>query len=156
MTSYIGIIHKDTRSDYGISFPDFPGCVSAGSDLDEVRRMGQEALAFHIEGMLADDEPVPAPSSLEEVMRHANNRSGVAVLVDAPAMPDKAIRVNVTLPERLLKRIDAVAENRSRFLARAAEREISLAAGSSARPGAARRKQAGRAARSDRHKKRRV
>ncbi len=37
MRNYIGLIHKDADSDYGASFPDFPGLVTAGTDLDDAR-----------------------------------------------------------------------------------------------------------------------
>lgn len=43
MTSYVGLLRKDAASDYGVEFPDFPGCVTAGRDLDEARRMAVEA-----------------------------------------------------------------------------------------------------------------
>jgi len=124
MADYIAIIHKDKDSAYGVSFPEFPGCVAAGDDLDEARRMTEEALALHIEGLEEDGEAIPAPSSLETIMEDANNRAGVAVLVPAPETEDKILRANVTLPESLLRRIDAVADNRSRFLAKAAERAL--------------------------------
>ena len=52
MSQYIGLIHKDADSDYGVSFPDFPGAVTAGSTLDEARAMAEEALPFHIDGMI--------------------------------------------------------------------------------------------------------
>lgn len=81
MGQYIALIHKDADSDYGVSFPDFPGCISAGSTLDEARAMGAEALAMHIEGLLEDGEAVPEPSSLEAIMRDPDNRDGVAVLI---------------------------------------------------------------------------
>jgi predicted RNase H-like HicB family nuclease len=45
---YIAHLHKDRKSDFGVSFPDFPGCVAAGRTLEEARRMAIEALAFHI------------------------------------------------------------------------------------------------------------
>ena len=61
MASYIGIIHKDADSDFGVSFPDFPGCVTAGKTLDEAGRMAQDALAGHIAGMVEDGESIPAP-----------------------------------------------------------------------------------------------
>jgi predicted RNase H-like HicB family nuclease len=51
---YIGIVHKDEASDFGISFPDFPGCISAGRTLEETVVMGREALEGHI-GLMADD-----------------------------------------------------------------------------------------------------
>ena len=47
MRQYIALIHKDTDSDYGVSFPDVPGCVTAGLDLDDARSMAEEALALH-------------------------------------------------------------------------------------------------------------
>jgi predicted RNase H-like HicB family nuclease len=81
MTNYIGIIHKEIGSDYGVSFPDFPGCITAGRDLDEARAMAPEALAFHVEGMLEDGEPIPHPSTFEEAMQDPINRDGVAVWV---------------------------------------------------------------------------
>jgi predicted RNase H-like HicB family nuclease len=78
-------IRKDADSDYGISFPDFPGAISASSDPDEARKMAAEALAFHLEGLAADGVVAPEPSSLEEVMSVADNTDGIAVLVEAVA-----------------------------------------------------------------------
>jgi predicted RNase H-like HicB family nuclease len=48
---YIAYLHKDKNSDYGVSFPDFPGCVTAGSSLEDARSKAAEALAFHVAGM---------------------------------------------------------------------------------------------------------
>jgi predicted RNase H-like HicB family nuclease len=81
MTSYIGIVHKDKDSDFSVAFPDFPGCVTAGRDLSELKRMAEEALAFHIEGMLEDGEIIPEPSSLEAIMGDPDNSDGVPILV---------------------------------------------------------------------------
>ena len=50
MRQYVGLIHKEEKSDYSVPFPDFPGCVSAAASLDEARAMAEEALAFHVEG----------------------------------------------------------------------------------------------------------
>ncbi len=97
MTQYIALIHKEPTSDYGVSFPDFPGCISAGVTLDEARAMGGEALTLHVEGMIEDGEQLPRPSSLEEIMSDPLNREAVAVLIDAPAEAERSIRVNVTL-----------------------------------------------------------
>ena len=71
MRQYIGLIHKEADSDYGISFPDLPGVISVGKTLDEVREMGAEALALHLEGLMADGEAAPEPRSLEELMKDA-------------------------------------------------------------------------------------
>jgi predicted RNase H-like HicB family nuclease len=87
MRQYIALIHKDADGDFGVSFPDLPGCVTAGSTLDEARDMAAEALAFHLEGLQADGEAVPEPSSLEAVISDPINKDGVAILVAAPAAP---------------------------------------------------------------------
>lgn len=128
MRHYIALIHKDEGSDYGVSFPDLPGVISAGSTLDEARTMATEALAFHLEGLAEDGEAVPEPSSLEDIMAIAGNRDGVAVLIQAPAEQIKSVRVNITLPSDLLDQIDQYAEKegftRSGFLAQAARKAM--------------------------------
>lgn len=128
MRNYIGLIHKEADSDYGVSFPDLPGVVTAGTDLDDARRMATEALAFHIEGMIEDGETIPEPSSLDSIMADPDNRDGVAILVSVAMPARKAVRLNITLPEDVVKDIDAYARThgltRSGFLARAAKREM--------------------------------
>jgi predicted RNase H-like HicB family nuclease len=132
MRSYIGLIHKDADSDFGVSFPDFPGVVTAGTTLDEARGMAEEALALHIEGLTEDGEAIPEPSSLEEVMSDPDNRSGVAILVSVKTEHPKAVRVNVTLPGDVLEQIDKYAEahgfTRSGFLTQAAKKLMGEAA----------------------------
>jgi len=81
VTNYIGLVQTDSASDFSLSFPDFPGCVTAGRDLPELPRMAEEALAFHVEGMRDDGERIPEPSTLETVMRDPDNRDGVPILV---------------------------------------------------------------------------
>ena len=128
MRHYIALIYKDAASDYGVSFPDIPGVITAGSTLDEARAMAAEALAFHLEGLAQDGEAVPEPSSLEEIMAIAENKDGVAVLIEAPAAEVKSVRVNVTLPADVLAEIDRYAEKegftRSGFLAQAAKKAM--------------------------------
>jgi predicted RNase H-like HicB family nuclease len=125
MRQYIALIHKASGSDFGVSFPDLPGCVTAGSTLDEARDMAAEALAFHLEGMEQDGEAIPEPSSLETIMADPDNRDGVAILVPAPGRSAKSVRINITLPEDVLSEIDRYAEaqgfTRSGFLAKAAK-----------------------------------
>ncbi|TPK82995.1 type II toxin-antitoxin system HicB family antitoxin [Mesorhizobium sp. B2-4-17] len=132
MKQYIGLIHRDVGSDFGVSFPDFPGVITAGRNLDEARLMAEEALALHIEGLIEDGDAIPEPSSLEAVMADAVNRDGVAILVAAKTEARKTVRINVTLPDDVLQRIDAFAEahgyTRSGFLAKAAEKVMELEA----------------------------
>jgi predicted RNase H-like HicB family nuclease len=128
MRHYIALIHKEADSDYGVSFPDLPGCITAGITLDDARAMATEALALHLEGLAEDGEAVPEPSSLEEIMSDTENRGGVAVLIDAPIETVKSIRINITMPSDVLEEIDRYAERegftRSGFLTQAAKKAI--------------------------------
>src|SRR5215470_6269723 len=132
MRNYIGLIHKEAGSDFGVSFPDFPGVITAGTTLDDARAMAEEALALHVEGMTEDGEPIPEPSLLEDVMSDPENRTGVAILVSLKTQQARTVRVNVTLPEDVLAQIDTYAEahgfTRSGLLAQAAKKLMSEAA----------------------------
>ncbi len=124
MTAYIALLRKDLDSDYGVDFPDFPGCVTAGRTLDEARFMAVEALGLHVQGMLEDREALPEPSSLDAIMEDRENRDAVAFLVEVASRPAKTVRVNVMLPEDLVEAIDRTTRNRSRFLADAARSKL--------------------------------
>jgi predicted RNase H-like HicB family nuclease len=128
MPDYVALIHKEPDSDYGVSFPDFPGAVTAGTTLDDARAMAEEALAFHIDGMIEDGDPVPEPSTLEAVMADRANRDAVAFLVRVKPPIEKTVRVNVTMGEETLAAIDHYAEShgytRSGLLVQAARRLI--------------------------------
>ena len=78
---YVAVVHKDADSDFGVSFPDFPGCITAGRTLDEAKQMAFEALTGHIRVMLETGYTVPNASTVEEVMRDPHFRDGVAFLV---------------------------------------------------------------------------
>jgi predicted RNase H-like HicB family nuclease len=84
MTIYIGLLRKDADSDFGVDFPDFPGCITAASTLEDVRVMAREALGFHIEGLIEDGEPVPEPRTLAAVMADPDNHDALPILVEIP------------------------------------------------------------------------
>jgi predicted RNase H-like HicB family nuclease len=129
MANYIAVVHKDPKSDFGVSFPDFPGCITAGSSIDEAKDMAHDALSLHIKGLLEDGDNIPAPSKLEDIMEDPNYSNAVAILVVAisEAKP-RAVRVNITVPEDMLRKIDTVAKkrgmSRSSFLVHAAQNAI--------------------------------
>ncbi len=102
---YIAYLHKDRKSDYGVSFPDFPGCITAGSTLEEARKLAAEALALHIEGMKEDGEDIPEPSTLDELQGDPAMKGSVAFLVEV-APQEKTVRVNITARESQIAEID--------------------------------------------------
>src|SRR5579859_3272318 len=96
---HIACLHGDAKSDFGVSFPDFPGCITAGKSLDEARRKAPEALAFHIAGMLEDGKKIPKPSKIDDLVADAARQNAVAFLVTADLPKSKTVRVNVTARE---------------------------------------------------------
>ena len=62
---YAVIIEKGPTS-YGATVPDLPGCLAVGETLPEVETLIREAIEFHIEGLRADGQPVPAPTTICE------------------------------------------------------------------------------------------
>lgn len=113
---------SDTTS-FGVVVPDLPGCFSAGDTLDEAMSGAEDAIAAWIDATLDAGMSIPAPSSLESLRLDPAYRDwALAVVSVDPALLDDTIeRVNITLPRRVLKRLDALAraagESRSGFIA---------------------------------------
>jgi predicted RNase H-like HicB family nuclease len=90
-------------TNYGITFPDFRGCVSIGDSIER----GHEALAAHIELMLEDRDPIPEPSPLEAALPDWLEVGEVAlrtlVRID---LPGRAVRLSITMNEALARAVD--------------------------------------------------
>jgi predicted RNase H-like HicB family nuclease len=131
--SIVALIHGEPGS-YGISFPDVPGCISAGASLDETLDNGAEALSFHLEGMAEDGDEPPVPRTLDalksdpEFAFEFSEPHIVALVRYEP--PGRSVRINVTMDERLVAAIDRAAKreggSRSGFLANAAREKLGL------------------------------
>ncbi|WP_336490644.1 type II toxin-antitoxin system HicB family antitoxin [Methylobacterium nigriterrae] len=134
MTRVVMLIHEEGGS-FGASFPDFPGATTVAGDLDTLYRKAAEMLAFHVSGMAEDGDDVPAIRTLDELRRdpafREDSEGAMVGLVDVD-LPGRAVRVNISLEEGLLKRIDraaeAAGESRSGFLAQAAKARLHTAA----------------------------
>lgn len=92
MAEYVALLSKDPESDYGVDFPDFPGCVTAGKTPEEARELALEALCVHIEGMIEDREPLPSPSAIEKVRSDPANRDAIDVFL--VRVPDDLIMLS--------------------------------------------------------------
>ena len=127
------LVHEE-NGHYGISFPDFPGCISGGESAEDAIRKGSEALTFHGRGMEEDGDPLPVLRTLNELQRDPAfiAASAGAVLALVPfELPSKAVRINISMDENLLGAVDAAAKaagmSRSSFLAEAARKRIRAA-----------------------------
>src|SRR5436309_1915457 len=107
---YIAYLHKERDSDFGVSFPDLPGCVTAGRTLQEAHRMAAEVLALHIAGMVEDGEPIPEPSTLDALAGDPNREDAVAFLVHVGPEKERTVRINITAREKQVQEIDKLAD----------------------------------------------
>ncbi len=86
--TYFALVHKDPDSDYGVVFPDLPGCISGGSTFEEAREMAREALSLRLEGMAADGEDFPRPCSADAALAHEDAFDAIALIV-VEALPER-------------------------------------------------------------------
>jgi len=115
---YPAIVERDQQA-YGVVFPDLPGCVSVGATAQEAAVNAEEALSGHLAVMLEHGDDPPPPSDIDAIAAEPDAVE-VARLLVRGERPGRAVRVQVTLEDGLLARIDRVAPDRSRFLADAA------------------------------------
>lgn len=120
----IAIEPGDAGHAFGVVVPDLPGCFSAGDTLDEAIDNVHEAIDLWLETVIDDGGAVPEARSISEhqASNEFNSWIWAVVDVDLASLSDKAERVNITLPTRVLRRIDkaaqAAGETRSGFIAR--------------------------------------
>ncbi|WP_318365747.1 type II toxin-antitoxin system HicB family antitoxin [Enterobacter sp.] len=131
---YPAYIHSDADGSASGFFPDVPGCFFAGETLDDAFQDARHALTAHFELLCEKDQEIPAADAVE---KHIEARpddfiGGQWLLVDINMnqFDGRAERINITLPKRLLNRIDSFVRdnpgfsNRSAFLAEAARMVI--------------------------------
>jgi predicted RNase H-like HicB family nuclease len=120
------VLHSDDGVRFGVTVPDLPGCFSAGDTFDLALDAVLEAIDLHLEGMVEEGGEVPLPRSVAEHRKNPDFADGVWAMVDVDVsrFDGRAEKVNITLPRRLLARIDSYAkahgDTRSGFLAEAA------------------------------------
>jgi predicted RNase H-like HicB family nuclease len=108
---------------FGVVVPDLPGCFSAGDTIDEAVSAAEESAAAWIDATLDTGGTIPAPTSIEALRARPEFVGWVfgVIAVDPAALDNTIERVNITLPRRVLLRLDAQAraagETRSGFIA---------------------------------------
>jgi predicted RNase H-like HicB family nuclease len=119
---YIAFIRMDGEA-FGVVFPDFPGCVSAGKGFEETVCMAHEALSGHVEGMEKAGEQIPEPRSFEQIKASWKDwplwKDGDYVTALIDLVPNGMSLI--LMDSSLIARIDRATRNRSEFLVRAAE-----------------------------------
>ena len=113
---------------YSVFFPDLPGCTSAGDTLQDVAVNAEEALSGHVDVSIAHGDEIPQPSVLDAIERYPDVIEAARLLVRGER-PGKVVRVQISMDESLVARIDRVATNRSKWLAEASRAKLAAAAG---------------------------
>lgn len=119
----VAIEPGDARHAWGVTVPDLPGCFSAGDTMEDALDQAREAILLHVEGLLDDGQPVPVAQPIEHyrTKRGFKNRVWALVDVDLSQLEDVTERINITLPRRVLTKLDAAAraagESRSAYIA---------------------------------------
>jgi predicted RNase H-like HicB family nuclease len=127
---YVAIIERASEG-FGVFFPDVLGCTSAGATVQEAAAQAEEALYGHLTFGLEHGEALPDARALDAIERDPEVDEVARVLVRFD-VPGKAVRVNITISEDLLERVDQFAKGhgftRSGLLAQAARDLIKAAA----------------------------
>jgi predicted RNase H-like HicB family nuclease len=112
---------------FGVVVPDLPGCFSAADSLDEAMTQAEAAITTWIEVALDAGQDIPRPSDIATLRSQYPEWSAwfwAVVSINPAALDDTVDRVNISLPRRVLHRLDALArdagETRSGFIARMA------------------------------------
>jgi predicted RNase H-like HicB family nuclease len=122
----IAIEPRTRKNGFGVAVPDLPGCFSAGDTVEEAFDNAREAIEAHCEVLAEAGDEIPEPRPIAEWQSKRDYRGWTWGIVDVPVERyfGPAEKINITVPARLLKRIDdharAIGETRSGFLTRAA------------------------------------
>jgi predicted RNase H-like HicB family nuclease len=65
------IVIEAADGNFSAYVPDLPGCVAAGDTVEETERLIREAIEFHLDGLRADNIPIPPASSLVDYVEVA-------------------------------------------------------------------------------------
>ena len=98
--TYLAVFEPSTDGSYSIYFPDLPGCISVGNNLEEAARMAAEAASLHVYSMECDYEEIPTPSvNLSKEDTEGNVVMPVTIHPDLFRMKkdNERIKTNITL-----------------------------------------------------------
>ncbi len=130
-STYVALVHKIKKknADYGVIFPDFPGCVFGGKTLELALENAREGIIFHIEGLLDTGEPLPHATSLEKIKKMPEYKTEIIpALVRIVSPTGHLKRLNISMDTGLVTEIDTAArkigKTRSEFLADAAKQML--------------------------------
>ena len=99
--TYYAVFEPSTNGNYGVFWPDLPGCVSMGDTLPHAEVMAVEALGLHIYGMEQDGELLP-----DATIPPFEDMPPEGIVMPITVFPDivkneldnRSVKTNITLP----------------------------------------------------------
>lgn len=127
MKQYIGLIRSEDGFAYGVEFPDFPGCVSAADNFEDIAAEAYDALSGHIGLMVEAGDKIPSPTPLADILADPEYKGLTPIVVSVPVYAtEKSERFNITMKPSLWNEVKSVSKDRgmnnSSFIAEAVRR----------------------------------
>ena len=85
---FIAFIRRQAGSEFRVSFPDFPDCASSGRTIADAKRNAENALASQCWRLRCAGQPLPSPSSMDEIASAGGQTDGLVILVPPPSLSD--------------------------------------------------------------------
>lgn len=128
-------VHKGDKGGYGGFIPDIPGCYFAGDSFEAAIADADSAVDAHLEYQAEKGGEMPVARSIDEHLNDEDCTGGYWAFIDVDMgrYNGRSVKLNITLPESLLLRIDSYVKthkgygSRSGFFAELASREMNSA-----------------------------
>lgn len=122
---YPAILETDPEdSDYGVFFPDLPGCNSAGTTQQEALENATMILQTFVDMSLERGETLPEPSPLDSLEIDSDIHEAARVLVPVNLPTGESKRINIMMDRFLVEAIDRLTNNRSAWISAAAREKL--------------------------------
>lgn len=134
MAKYIfpAVFDPNENGGFTITFPDLPGCVTEGDDLEESVLMAAEAMALHLYGMERDGDAIPQPSRPADVSLEDTDPGAFVTLIQARTEPirdelqNRAVKKTLTIPQWLNDEAEEAGLNFSQTLQFALKEKLGI------------------------------
>ena len=128
---YLAIFYPyETGTGYTVEFPDLPGCITQGANLEEALEMAEDAASGWILSAIEDGEDVPSPSNNFDLKDFENAVFINRVLLDmeeyAKKYGEKAINKTLSIPRWINTLAERQDINFSQVLQKALKKELGL------------------------------
>ena len=127
---YPAVFEKDASGHYGVFFPDLPGCVAVGHNLQEAHKLAKEALGSHLFSMSEDNDEIPEASAVDAIQqKHPGEIIGlveISLLAVQAKLDTRSVKKTLTVPYYLNKLAEKKKINFSRVLQEALKQRLGL------------------------------